>query len=304
MTTIAIGRSHEHTRTAEACKLCLEAAQPRAAPPRDTRFRPVADALLPWLLALGLVVPFAVAVEGEVRLLASGVAAGILVGAAFAWELHRRDRATGLAATARVRTEVGLESDARANSMLVQFEWAVNDIATLRKKLDAAENEAREHAQHAFVAERDLRRIEHHLRVRDRRSAVRAVAAAQAPETAPEPDVIKLRCKLNDAGPLAWLDLQADDPDNLPSRVRVFERGGNVICVSDPAIHGVSTDGVAHAASLRMPLAPYLASAVRQGTLDDYRFEALVAHSWIGVKLVASIDSPVKDKRGRVYRRA
>ena len=129
------------------------------------------------------------------------------------------------------------------------------------------------------------------------------MAEAAQPEIAPELETIKLRCKLNDAGPLAWLELQADDADNLPSRVRVFERGGNVICVSDPAVHGVSPDGVAHAASLRMPLPPYLASAVRQGTLDDYRFEALVAHRWIGVKLVASVAS-FKDKRGRVYRRA
>jgi len=303
VTTIAIGPSHEHSRTADPCALCLAAAQPRAARPRDTRFRPVADAILPWLLALGFVGPFALAVEGEARLVALGVAAGVLIGAAFAWDLHRRDRATGLAATARVRTELGLESDARANVVVQQFEWAMNDIARLRGKLEKAEREAREHEQHAFAAERDLRRIEQHLRVRDRRSALRAVAEAAAPEVAPELETIKLRCTLNDAGPLAWLELQADDADNLPSRVRVFERGGNVICVSDPAVHGVSTDGVAHSASLRMPLAPYLASAVRQGTLDDYRFEALVAHRWIGVKLVAHAAS-FKDKRGRVYRRA
>jgi len=303
VTTIAMGRSHEHSRTADPCALCLAAAQPRAPRPRDTRFRPVAEAILPWLLALGLVVPFAVAVDGEARLLASGVAAGVLVGAAFAWDLHRRDRATGLAATARVRTELGLESDARANVVVAQFEWAMNDIATLRAKLENAEREAREHGQHAFAAERDLRRIEQYLRVRDRRSAVRAVAHAAPPAVVPELETIKLRCKLNDAGPLAWLELQADDADNLPSRVRVFERGGNVICVSDPAVHGVSSDGVAHAASLKMPLAPYLASAVRRGTLDDYRFEALVAHRWIGVKLVASA-AAFRDKRGRVYRRA
>ena len=303
MTTIAIGRSHgPHSRTEEACPLCLAAAQPRAPKPRDTRFRPIADALLPWLLALGLLVPLAIAVEGEVRLLATGVAAGVLLGATFALQLHKRDRATGLAATARVRTEIAMESEARANAMLVQFEWAVNDIAALKAKLDRAEREAREHAQHAFVAERDLRRIEQHLRVRDRRSAVRVVAKA-AQETAPEVEVITLRCKLHDGGPLAWLDLEADDADNLPSRVRVFERDGNVICVSDPAVHGASTDGVAHAASLKMPLAPHLASAVRQGMLDAYRFEALVAHRWIGVRLIASAPA-YKDKRGRVYRRA
>lgn len=308
MATSAIGRIHgPHRRTAEPCRLCLAAAQPHTRPPRDTRFKPLVDALLPWLLAFGFVVPLSFAVEGPTRIFSAGLACGVLIGAAFAWQLHRRDRATGLAATARVRAEMSAESDARANVVLMQFEWAVNDIANLRAKLEKAEREVREHAQHAFAAERDVRRLERDLRHRDRKSAVRAVkqAAASAPEpVAAELHVIPLRCALNDTGPLPWLDLGADDADNLPSRVRVFERDGNVICVSDPAIHAVSYDGVAHNASLKLPLPPDLASAVRRGALDDYRFEALVAHRWIGVRLVRSVPMAHRDKRGRVYRPA
>jgi hypothetical protein len=249
----------------------------------------VVDALLPWLLALGLLMPLSVAVDGALRMFFVGVGCGVLVGAAFAWRLHGRDRATGLAATARVRAEIGAESDARANAMLVQFEWAVHDITVLRTKLDEAEAEVREHAQHAFAAERDVRRLERTARLRDRRAALRAVkeAAASTPEGAPaEPTVIPLRCDLRDAGPLAWLDLSTDDANNLPSRVRVFERDGNIVCASDPAVHGVSLDGKAHTASLRMPLPPDLASAVRRGELEGYRFEALVSHNWVGVKLM------------------
>jgi hypothetical protein len=304
--TSAIGRVHgPHVRTAEPCPLCLAAAQPHAKRPRDTRFKPLVDALLPWLLAFGFVVPLSFAVEGPARIFSAGIACGVLIGAAFAWQLHRRDRATGLAATARVRAEIGAESDARANAVLVQFEWAVTDIANLRAKLEKAEREVREHGQHSFVAERELRRLERELRRRDRKSAVRAVnEAANPPEAAADPDVIPLRAHLNDSGPLPWLDLGADDSDNLPSRVRVFERDGNVICVSDPAIHAASYDGVAHHASLKLPLPPDLASAVRRGALDDYRFEALVAHRWIGVRLVRSAPMLHRDKRGRVYRQA
>jgi len=301
--TNAIGRIHgPHRRTAEPCALCLAAAQPHVRKPRDTRFRPVVDALLPWLLALGLVLLLAIALDGAARMFSAGIAGGILVGSAFAWRLHRHDRATGLAATARVRAELSAESDARANAVVVQFEWAVHDIAVLRTKLEKAEREAREHAQHAFTAERDVRRLERNLRLRDRRSAVHAVKQPAAPAPPAEPDSIPLRCKLNDDGPLAWLDLQADDADNLPSRVRVFERGGNVICVSDPAVHGASYGGREHHASLKMPLPPDLASAVRRGAFDDYRFEALVAHRWIGVRLIASSLSVHRDKRGRVFR--
>ncbi len=309
MATGAIGRVHgSHPRAAEPCPLCLAAAQPRAPRPRDTRFASLVDALLPWLLAVGLAVPLSLALEGAARVFSAGLAGGVLVGAAFAWQLHRRDRATGLAATARVRAETGAESDARANALLMQFEWAVNDIATLRAKLERAEREAREHAQHAFAAERDVRRLERNARLRDRRSAVRAVKQAVVPPPSPEPvqqerAVIPLHCELNDRGPLVWLDLTADDPDNLPARVRAFVPGGNVISVSDPAVHGASRGGQPRSASLKMPLPPELASAARRGALDQFHFEALVAHQWIGVRLVPG-QSAQAGKRGRLYRLA
>jgi hypothetical protein len=310
----AIGRFHPahrraHRRTEKPCPLCLAAAQPHARPPRDTRFSPLIDALLPWLLAFGFVGLLGIAVEDEARIFCGGLACGVLIGAAFAWQLHRRDRATGLAATARVRAELSAESDSRANAVLVQFEWAVNDIAVLRSKLEVAEREGREHSQHAYAAERDVRRLERIVKLMDRRGAVRAVAsvAAIAEPGAAMPaqlETIPLRCELSDEGPLAWLDLGSDDPDNLPSRVRVFERDGNVICVSDPAVHGVSRDGEPRSASLRMPLPPHLATAVRNGALDAYRFEALVAHRWVGVRLLRNAPVVYRDKRGRVFRKA
>jgi hypothetical protein len=282
--------------------LCLAAAQPHAPRPRDTRFTPMVDALLPWILALAFLAPLGFAVDGAPRIFVVGLAAGVLVGAAFASRLHVLDRATGLAATARVRAEISAESDARANSVLMQFEWAVNDIASLRTKLEKAEREVREHAQHAFAAERDVRRLERNLRLRDRRSAVRAVKQA-APVEVPAPvelDVIPLHARLRDNQPLPSLDLGADDADNLPTRVRVFERDGNVICVSDPAIY----DGVTRTASLKLPLPPSLAAAVRRGVLDDYRFEALVAHRWIRVRLIQAATPVSRDGRVRMYRPA
>jgi hypothetical protein len=112
--------------------------------------------------------------------------------------------------------------------------------------------------------------------------------------------VIPLRFRLSDSQPLPWLDLGADDADNLPTRVRVFGPDGNVICVSDPAIY----DGVTRSVSLKLPLPPNLAGAVRRGMLDDYRFEAFVAHRWIGVRLIQTATPVSRDRRGRVYRPA
>lgn len=308
---LSFGRAHgRHRRTEKPCPLCLAAAQPYTPRPRDTRFPPVLDALIPWLLAFGFVVPLAFAVEGEARLFTAGVACGVLIGAAFAWQLHRKDRDTGLAATARVRAQITAESEARAITVIRQFEWAVNDVATLRAKLLKAEEEVREHAQHAFTAEREMRRLERNARVRDRRLAVNLVkwgvepvarlAVVPAPADAP---VIGLHCQLNDSGPLAWLELMSDDPDNLPSRVRVFEPGGNVVCVSDPAVHGVAHDGELRSASLRLPLPPELESAARRGSLDAYHFEALVGHRWVGVRFYWKRSASYRDKRGRAYRR-
>ena len=309
---LSFGRPHaSHRRTEKPCPLCLAAAQPFAQQPRDTRFAPVLDALIPWLLALGLLVPLALAVEGEARIFAGGLACGVLIGAAFAWQLHRRDREIGRAATARVRAQLTAESEARANTVIMQFQWAVNDVASLRSKLLAAEAEAREHAQHAFLAERAVRRLERNARLRDRRQAVHLVKPGSEPpvavhvvtDLAPAP-AIDLRCELNDAGPLPWLELESDDPDNLPARVRVFDRAGTVICVSDPAVHAVAHDGEPHSASLRLPLSPELATAARRGVLDDFHFEALVAHRWVGVRFTWKRAALYRDKRGRVYRRA
>ena len=300
-----------HRRTETPCALCLAAAQPYIRQPRDTRFPPVIDALIPWLLAFGFLLPFGFTVDGVARIFVVGLACGVLIGAGFAWQLHLRDRDTARAATARVRAQLTAESEARANTVIMQFQWAVNDVAMLRAKLIKAEDEVREHAQHAFVAEREMRRLERNARLRDRRLAVNLVKrATDAPvalpvvtELAPGP-AIDLRCELNDSGALPWLELESDDPNNLPSRVRVFERGGAVICVSDPAVHGVAHDGERHSASLRLPLPPELAGAARRGGLDDYHFEALVAHRWVGVRFIWKRASLYRDKRGRAYRRA
>jgi hypothetical protein len=301
----------QHRRTERPCPLCLAAAQPFSPMPRDTRFPPLIDALIPWLLAFGFVVPLAAAVEGDARNFSAGIACGILIGAAFAWQLHRRDRETGIAAAARVRAQITAESEARANTVIKQFEWAINDIDTLRAKLSKAEQEVREHTQHAFVAEREMRRLERNARLRDRRFAVKLVDHAGREPIAPAPTVldivaaptVDLRCELNDSGPLAWLELSSDDPDNLPSRVRVFERGGSVICVSDPAVHSTAHDGEVHHASLRLPLPPELAGAARRGALDEYHFEALVAHRWVGVRFHCNRAGAYRETRGRAYRR-
>ena len=261
-----------------------------------------------WILALALLAPLGLALDGAPRTFVVGLAAGVLVGAAFAWRLHVLDRATGLAATARVRAEISAESDARANSVLMQFEWAVNDIASLRTKLEKAEREVREHAQHAFAAERDVRRLERNLRLRDRRSAVRAVTEATRSRLPLEPVpgldrgiplpiascVTTSRCRARLSAPT--------DPDNLPTRVRVFERDGNVICVSDPAIY----DGVTRSASLKMSLPPgdLRVQSPPAAALDEFHFESLVAHHRIGVRLSPAELRAARNTRAAVKRLA
>jgi hypothetical protein len=241
--------------------------------------------------------------DGAERWFAAGVTAGVLVGAGFAWQLHVKDRATAHAATKRVRAEVNLEAEVRADTLIRQFEWAVNDITALRDKCDRAEKEAIAAEARVVQAQRRIRRLERDLW---RNKVPGAPAPAEQPVEGAHLHAtsVQLKWQLNDTGPLAWLDLDADDPDALPARVRVFGAEGACISVSEPAVHGVTREG-GRSASLALPAPPALADALRAGDFEDYRFEALVAHRWIGVTLAAhDVEPQHRDKRGRVWRRS
>lgn len=292
--TAATGRAHQSHRKSDApCALCVASAAPPAIAARDTRFAPLADAPLPWLLTVGIAAPLALIFENAERWFAVGVTTGVLVGAAFAWRLQLQDRAIGHAATKRVRSELTAEGDARAETVIRQFEWAVNDVAGLREKLEQAQQEQATSAARARpTAGRNSSNASCFVIASrpGRRRMPWPTLPYRIPHRPPAP--VELRWALHDDGPLAWLDLGADDPDALPARVRVLERDGNVIAVSDPAVHGASRDGIGRTASLVLPAPAQLADALRSGALADYRFEALIAHRWVGVRLTPRADRP------------
>lgn len=298
--TVAIGPAHRsHRRSDASCAMCDAATAPAAVVARDTRFAPLADALLPWLLTIGIAAPLALIFESAERWFALGVTAGVLAGAAFAWRLHVHDRGIAHAATKRVRSELTAEADARAEMVIRQFEWAVNDVAALREQLERSQRDQLTGAERARASDRRIQQLERQL-LSDRGTTAAALAP---PEAAAEPPPVELRWALRDDGPLAWLDLGADDPDALPARVRVFERDGNVIAVSDPAVHGATRDGEGRTASLVLPAPAPLAEALRANDLEAYRFEALIAHRWVAVGLVKRAGAVGHtDKRGRVWR--
>lgn len=201
--------------------------------------------------------------------------------------------AIGHAATKRVRSELTAEGDARAETVIRQFEWAVNDVAGLREKLEQAQQEqATSAARVRPTAGRNSSNASCFVIASrpGRRRMPWPTLPYRIPHRPPAP--VELRWALHDDGPLAWLDLGADDPDALPARVRVLERDGNVIAVSDPAVHGASRDGIGRTASLVLPAPAQLADALRSGALADYRFEALIAHRWVGVRLTPRADRP------------
>lgn len=313
--TVAMGSApRSRRRTDEPCPLCAAAAQPKATRQPNTRFARTADILLPWLLTLGVAVPLAFVFDGPERFFAAGAALGILAAAAFAWQVHQRDRTTALAALARVRSELSAEAEVRVDSVIRQFEWAVNDVASLRDKLERAERANAGHADYMRTAERRIGQLERQLRrVGGERveTAVGPAPIVPGPVVAPsdaraargDDGAVELRWTLSAEGPLAWIDLGADDPDALPSRVRVFGPDHHVISVSQPAVHGIARGGEARSASLLMAAPPALADALREGETEDYRFEALVAHRWLPVRLTAAPGAVAhRDKRGRAFR--
>ncbi len=146
---------------ASACALCAANAavgRERATARRDRR-----SEVLPWAGALTLGVLIAVFGVGGDRWLGLGAVAGVLVGAAIArYAVHR---ALAQVRAAHEQTVVDLKRDADDLAAMVmrQFEWAVNDVAALKREQDRAQVTADLLVVQGRARERHIRKLEHEL---------------------------------------------------------------------------------------------------------------------------------------------
>src|SRR5436190_16137343 len=122
-------------RTSKAvsdCKLCArEAGQKKAG-------RGLRDDVIPWAIAFTVAVVAACVGTGDDRWFGIGTVAGLFAGGACAWFSVRESMRQTTVAHEHDITALEVDADQRVATVVRQFEWAVNDIARLKRDADRA----------------------------------------------------------------------------------------------------------------------------------------------------------------------
>jgi hypothetical protein len=283
---------------ADACSLCDKAgAHAHQAPPARQR-----TDLLPWAVVLTAAVVVALIGEASERWFGIGAVSGLAAGIACAWASLREARRGHAAAQAASATALSEDADMRVDMVIKQFEWAVNDVAKLKRDLERAEAAADAHISRARERERYTKRLERQIfEMRERLMSVAGPDEQPLPvPEPPAPNTVPLRWGLHMHGDRAVLELELGVTKHRPSRVRIVDRDGQVIGVSTPS--AVSTDGKIQFA-IDGPPSDLLAD-LDAGRELNYAIEALADYEWKAALLEDSGNRTrlVTDKQGRFYR--
>ncbi len=285
---------------AAACPICSAHAAPRPAASADRR-----GDLIPWAIVLTSAVVVASVGIGAARWFGVGTAAGLLAGAACAWltirtTLTRRDAGHRLALNA-----LADDGDARVETVIRQFEWAVNDVVKLKTSLEHAEAAADALMDRARQRERYVERLEADLfRARERLTAIvvreDVGEVMSSAELEPSPEVVPFRWALHNDGYRSNLELECGISAHRPTRVRIVDASGDVVLVSGtPMRHDDGTVGF----TLAQPPAELVVD-LDAGRGSSFHIEALVDREWKHVALedTGRRTKVIYDKQGRLYR--
>jgi hypothetical protein len=300
MGVIPLSRDRHSAERVGDCRLCAELNAPDAGSASLTQLRHIVP--LASTAMLGLVIAFAD--RGPAGWVGAGVAAGIVTCALYVW-FGRRDlvRSAHEAHAAELKA-LADEADARVKAVVNQFEWAVDDFAKLRQRLDSAEaasqtllerGREREHQNEQLVRQISL------LRERLAEIAMAASLTQSGKEAVPpQPfEAVVLAWGLHFDGPRARLELQTAANNDSPTGLRVLDRDGQIVAVSGMAV--VSLDG-----NLEFQLEPPLDLIVDlvEGRDSNYAIEALVDAEWKPVRLrdTGHRTRGVVDLQGRLSR--
>jgi len=284
---------------ADACPLCEKQGKHEHAAGAPARQR---TDLLPWAIVLTASVVVALVGEAGERWFGigavSGVIAGIVCAAVSVREL-RRGHDVARSASVKAAME---DADMRVDMVIKQFEWAVNDVAKLKRDLERAESAADAHISRARERERYTKKLERQL-FETRERLMELGGPDEKPQPVPEPpppNTIPLRWGLHMHGERAVMELELGVTKHRPTRVRILDRDGQVIAVSSPA--AVSTDGKI-GFSVDSPPSELVAD-LDAGREPNYAIEALADYEWKTVQLEDSGNRTkmVSDKQGRWYR--
>jgi hypothetical protein len=194
---------------------------------------------------------------------------------------HRNVRA----AHARELHQLGEDADNRVQSVIKQFEWAVNDLARLKTQLETSESTLQTLTERAREREHQNEQLIRQIsRLRERLAEIAMAASLNASGRKAMPrlfEAIPFEWGLHLEGVRARLELSTRDGDASPSRLRVLDRDGQIVAASGVSI--VSADG-----TLEFEIEPPLdlVADLEVGHDISYKVEALVDVEWRPVRLI------------------
>ena len=286
-------------QAASSCPLCLAAEKKRG---HSGGYR---DDLLPWAIALTTAVVAASVGMGEERWFGLGVAAGLLAGGGCAWFTMRETLRGRTKHHEEAMASFAVDADERVNSVIRQFEWAVNDIARLKRDADRAALTAELLTKRARERDTYVHQLERELADARERVALslpprRVERAEFDAESQPVTSTISFIWALHHDGYGVNLELQCGSPGQRPTRVRIVDREGNVVMTSGTPM--LNDDGTPAFTMARPPVA--LLVDLDTGVVPTYELEALVDLEWMPVTLLDTgrRTKSAWDKRGQSYR--
>jgi hypothetical protein len=300
MNVIAL-RTERPSVKSDDCSLC-NAPHPQSGEPAS----PVKQRtdLLPWTVVVTAAVVITAMGAGVERWFGVGAVSGLLAGIACAWVSFQAARRNRGAAHARELTSLAEQSDTRVQSVITQFEWAVNDVVKLKRDAERAQGAADALMERSRERERYVKKLERQIfELREQVAHYPQPVAVPTPENpfdGPDPVHVPFRWALHIDGSKATLELETGVTLHRPSRVRIVDRDGQVTAVSGVAV--LLADG-GYGFTVEEPPID-LVTDLDARREPNYLIEALVQYEWKPTRLEDSGRRTriVADNQGKFYR--
>jgi hypothetical protein len=300
MNVIAL-RAERPSATSDECPMCNA---PHPASTEDLSAVKQRTDLLPWTVVVTAAVVITVMGAGVERWFGVGALSGLLAGIACAWVSFQAARRNRGVAHARELTSLAEASDVRVQSVIKQFEWAVNDVVKVKRDAERAQGAADALMERSRERERYVKKLERQIfELREQVAQYPQPIAAPAPDDlfdGPDPSHVPFRWALHIDGAKATLELETGVTPHRPSRVRVVDRDGQVTAVSGVAV--LLADG-GYGFTIEEPPVDLVADLDARRE-PNYLIEALVQYEWKPTRLEDSGRRTriVADNQGKFYR--
>lgn len=274
-------------------------------PPSDEPASPVKQRtdLLPWAVVVTAAVVIAAMGAGAERWFGVGAVSGLLAGIACAWVSFQAARRNRGVAHVRELAALSEDADSRVQSVIKQFEWAVNDVVRIKRDAERAQGAADALMERSRERERYVKKLERQIFELREQVAHYPQPVSTAPEKGfdgPDASRVPFRWALHIDGSKATLELETGVTVDRPSRVRVVDRDGQVTAVSGVPV--LLADGGYGFTVEEPPLD--LVTDLDARREPNYLVEALVQYEWKPTRLEDSGRRTriVADNQGRFYR--